>query len=200
MVSQATTQDGEAVEPDMEQSRADGARILGLRAGPLFTVGAVLLLLAVLGLGLQRSQEGPVGVGGEAPNFSLTTFEGQEVSLADLRGRVVVVNFWASWCKPCEEEAAALEQTWREYQAQDVMFLGVNYVDTESESLAYMRKFDITYPSGPDLRTHISQAFRIRGVPETYVIDRTGVITSVKKGPYSSIDEIRSAVERALAR
>jgi cytochrome c biogenesis protein CcmG/thiol:disulfide interchange protein DsbE len=128
----------------------------------------------------------------------LTTFGGAQISSEDLRGQVVVVNFWASWCLPCEEEAAELEATWREYQERGVVFLGVNYVDTEPEAMDYMRKFDITYPSGPDLGTRIAQAFRIRGVPETFVINGEGVIVSVMKGPYSSQAEVEQAVEIAL--
>lgn len=176
-----------------------GPRRLGMGIGPVAVVAAVILLLVVVGLGLVRAQQGPVGVGSPAPTFALTTFEGEEISSAELRGQVVVVNFWASWCKPCEEEAAELEQAWRQYRDRGVMFLGVNYVDTEAEARDYMQKFDISYPSGPDVRTRISQAFRIRGVPETYVIGPDGEIDSVKKGPYSSLAEIQAAVESALS-
>ncbi|MDX1600035.1 MAG: TlpA disulfide reductase family protein [Anaerolineales bacterium] len=175
-----------------------GFRLFGLRLGPLLAIAAVLLLLVILGLGLQRAQKGPVGVGSAAPSFTLTTFEGQEISSAELRGSVVVVNFWASWCLPCEQEAAELEQAWRNYRDQGVMFLGVNYVDTSPEAHRYLQKFDISYPNGPDVRTRISQAFRIRGVPETYVIGRNGEIVSVQKGPYTSLAEIEAAVELAL--
>lgn len=173
-------------------------RWFGLGLGPLLAIAGVVLLLVILGLGLIRAQEGPVGVGSQAPVFTLTTFGGEQISSAELEGRVVVVNFWASWCKPCEQEAADLEQAWQNYRDRGVVFLGVNYVDTDPEARAYMRKFEITYPNGPDVRTRISQAFRIRGVPETYVIDPTGEIVSVKKGPYASLGEIESAIELAL--
>jgi cytochrome c biogenesis protein CcmG/thiol:disulfide interchange protein DsbE len=193
-----TTKEGEAVPAREDGGRTARPGLLGLGIGPLLVVVAVVLLLVIVGLGLVRAQEGPVGVGSTAPEFTLTTFEGEQISLAALRGQVVVVNFWASWCKPCEQEAAELEQAWRGYREHGVVFLGVNYVDTEPEARAYMEKFDISYPSGPDVRTRISQAFRILGVPETYVIDADGRITSVKKGPYSSLGEIESAIELAL--
>jgi cytochrome c biogenesis protein CcmG, thiol:disulfide interchange protein DsbE len=159
---------------------------------------SLLGLLGVLGFGLMRSQQGPIGVGARVPEFSLTTFEGETIDLAGLRGNVVVINFWASWCKPCEQEAAELEQAWREYREQGVVFLGVNYVDTEPEALAYLERFGVTYPNGPDLGTRISQAFRMRGVPETYVVDGQGILAAVKIGPYESLAEIEAAVRQAL--
>lgn len=157
----------------------------------------VFALLAVLGVGLIRRQQGPVGVGSTVPSFTLTTFDGETISIEDLRGQVVVVNFWASWCKPCEQEAAELEQAHQIFKDDGVVFLGVDYVDTEREALAYLERFGITYANGPDLRTRISQAFRIRGVPETYVVDPQGIIVSVKIGPFTSLQEIVDAVEAA---
>lgn len=159
---------------------------------------ALLLgLLGVVGAGVIRSQGGPIGVDARAPDFSLTTFDGESVNLAGLRGQVVVVNFWASWCKPCEEEAESLEQAYRMFQDEGVVFLGVDYVDTEPEARAYLERFDITYPNGPDLGTRISQAFRIRGVPETFVIRPDGTIDSVQIGPYPSLQSVIEAVESA---
>lgn len=187
------------VEDRNPERTTRGIRFLGLPLGAITALVAVVVLLAVLGLGLMRTQQGPVGVGSQAPDFTLTTFEGEQISTEALRGQVVVVNFWASWCAPCEQEAAELEQAYRQYQNQGVVFLGVNYVDTEPEAMAYMNKFDISYPSGPDLGTRISQKFRMRGVPETYIIDPSGRIDSVRKGPYSSLAEIQAAIEAAMS-
>ena len=159
----------------------------------------VLGLLAVLGLGLVRSQKGTIGVGDRVPDLSLTTFEGDEIDFADLQGQIVVVNFWASWCTTCDQEAAELEQAYQMYKDQGVVFLGVDYVDTEAEALVYLAKFGITYPNGPDLGTRISQAFRIIGVPETYIIGPDGRLAAVKLGPYISLDEIVNQIETVMA-
>jgi cytochrome c biogenesis protein CcmG, thiol:disulfide interchange protein DsbE len=164
------------------------------RWGVILVWVAVLGLLAIVGIALVRTQQGPVGVGARPAPFTLRSFEGVDYNTADLAGQIVVINFWASWCKPCEQEAAELEQAYQQFKGQGVVFLGVNYVDTEPEAKAYLERFGITYPNGPDLGTRISQAFRIRGVPETYILDQGGLLAHVKIGPYSSLDEIVQAV------
>ena len=163
---------------------------------------AFLVLLLFLGLvwwGLNRSSQPPILIGEKVPPSVLTTFDGKQVKLADLSGKVVLVNFWASWCKPCEQEAEEMETVWRQYKdGGQVVFLGVDYVDTEPEALAYIKKFNITYTNGPDLRTQISQLFRIKGVPETYLIDKNGRLADFKIGPYTSTAELLAMIEPLL--
>ncbi len=148
----------------------------------ILAYGGVLALLALMAWGLIRVQAGPRAQG-EAPDFTLIPFDGDAITLSDLRGQVVVINFWASWCPPCREEAAYLESTWRKYRDRGVVFLGVDYVDTDAEALAYIEEFEITYPNGPDLGTKISQIYRIRGVPETFFVSKNGILKGVKVGP-----------------
>lgn len=179
-----------------EQSPADTPARPRPRWGRLLIWLALFALLAVLALGMLREQQGPVSVGNVVPDFTLTTFDQQQLTLQEQRGKIVVINFWASWCKPCEQEAADLESAWQYYKERDdVVFWGVDYVDTEPEAKAYLQKFGITYPNGPDLGTRISQAFRIRGVPETYIIDREGVLQFVQIGPFRSLTEIKSVID-----
>ncbi|MDF1499774.1 MAG: TlpA disulfide reductase family protein [Anaerolineales bacterium] len=142
----------------------------------------VLAILALMGWGLYRVYAGPLSEG-PAPDFTLETFDGEPITLSDLRGQVVVINFWASWCPPCRDEAPYLESSWRKYRDHGVVLLGVDYVDTEAEARAYIAEFDITYPNGPDLGTRISQAYRIQGVPETFFVGKDGTIRGVKIGP-----------------
>jgi len=161
--------------------------------------------LALMGLGVTRAQQGTVQPGDEIPDFKLNLFSGYEyngqsqVTISELRGKVIFINFWASWCKPCEQEAAALEEAWKYYQPSGkVVFLGVDYVDTEPEARMFLKKFGNTYPNGPDLGTAISQMFRIKGVPETYIIDTHGILRYVKIGPFLSVDEIRAIIDPLL--
>lgn len=201
-MAELPTTSPEAAPEEAGPSRS-GRRVSML--GRSFSLGAVLawvgliLLLVVLALGLRNTQRGPVGLDEQAPDFVLTTFDGQQVDTAALRGKVVLVNFWASWCKPCEQEAADLEAAWQYYKDRgDVVFLGVDYVDTEPEALQYLQKFGITYPNGPDLATRISQAYRIRGVPETYILDQEGKLANFVIGPFRNLDHIKSMIDPLL--
>ena len=173
------------------------------------TIWTVLIaLLIVIFMGLQRAQEGNVQAGAETGEFDFTMplFEGysyngaEEVSLTDLRGKVVVLNFWASWCVTCKDEAIELEEAWKMYEPTgEVVFIGVDYVDTEPEALEYLKQYQITYPNGPDMGTRISQAFRIQGVPETYFLDRDGVVQHVQLGPFQTTAQITAIIEDLLA-
>ena len=169
-----------------ESASTPAGRARRLRWWQVAVFVAVMVLLALVAW--QMGHNGPlaaaqVGAGQTAPVFTLQTFDGQTVRLADLRGKVVLVNFWASWCIPCAQEAPDLENTWRAYKDRNVVFLGVDYVDTETEARNYLRNFNITYPTGADLGTRISQAYRIRGVPETYIIDKQGTLRATFIGP-----------------
>jgi cytochrome c biogenesis protein CcmG/thiol:disulfide interchange protein DsbE len=157
----------------------------------------MLGLLGLMAWGLAKTRAGPVSQG-MAPDFTLTSFGGETLSLGDLRGQVVVINFWASWCPPCREEAAYLEQTWRRYRDQGVMFIGVDYVDTDKEALAYIDEFDIAYFNGPDVGTRISQAYNLQGVPETFFIAKNGELRGVKVGPLYP-PELETRIENLLA-
>ncbi|MFO3796845.1 MAG: TlpA family protein disulfide reductase [Anaerolineales bacterium] len=183
-----------------------------LRGVPLWVQVMVWIgllgLLLLLGIGLIRAQQGTIQRGDRVPpNLTLTLYQGYEyngqsqVSFQELRGKVVLINFWASWCKPCEQEAAELQQAWEYYQPSgEVVFLGANYVDTEPDARIYLKKFKVTYPNGPDLGTRLAQRFRIKGVPETFILDREGVVQYAKIGPFRSIEEIRSVIDQILAK
>ncbi len=151
----------------------------------------VLALLSLLGWGLVRAEQGQVS-SGLAPDFTLTNFEGETIRLSDLRGKVVIINFWASWCTTCREEAAYLERTWRKYQNEDVFFIGVDYVDTKEKALEYIAEYDITYFNGPDVGTRIAQAYNIQGVPETFFVSKSGELSGLHIGPMypPSLDEV----------
>lgn len=149
---------------------------------------AVITILAVLAWGLINTNAARPEVGQTAPTFGVEFFDGYEwdtrpvANLEDMRGHPVVLNFWASWCVECRYETDVLEQAWLKYREDGVVFLGVAYADVEPNSIAYMKEFGVTFPHAPDLGTDISQDYEITGVPETFFIDKDGVIRHVQIG------------------
>ncbi len=150
------------------------------KKGGFFSAGNIALLAAMLVAGVivaaqlfQQNQLQPTE--GRAPQFEFTTFDGQSSSLENLRGQVVVINFWASWCVPCEAEAPDLQAAWEKYEPTgNVTFLGIAYADNGPKSIEFLERYDITYLNAPDLGTRISDLYNIQGVPETFIIDQEG--------------------------
>jgi cytochrome c biogenesis protein CcmG, thiol:disulfide interchange protein DsbE len=163
-----------------------------------------LLLLAVflgfLWVSMRKAYQGPVQIGEDFKDFTLTTFDGVSYNTGEQTGKVLLINFWSSWCKPCESEAAYLQESWNFYEPSgEVLFLGVDYVDTEPEAKKSLAKFQISYPNGPDLGTQISQLYRITGVPETFIVDKNGNLAHIQIGPFASTDEIKNLIDPLLA-
>lgn len=151
----------------------------------LITVALVLgvvVTLVVLGINLMRvGQQQPTS--GLAPDFSFQTFDGDTFSLAEQRGQIVIVNFWASWCVPCRNEAPILQDVWERYRERGVVLVGVAYLDVERDALAFIDEFGITYPNGLDVSQQIAKRYRIQGVPETFIVGSNGEIVDFHVGP-----------------
>ena len=166
-------------------------------------IGVIAVFVVILALALFRTNQSQP-TSGPAPDFQLTLFDGyagnagkNPVNLSDLKGKVVVLNFWASWCIPCAQEAADLQATYEKYKDKDVVFLGVDWTDIEGDALNYLKRFGITYANGPDLQTRIGPRYHISGVPETYVIDRDGNVQFTKISPVT-VAELCGVLDRLL--
>lgn len=159
----------------------------------------VLVLLAfviMLAAQLWRTNVNEQRATGAAPSFTFTTFEGETISLEDLRGKGVVLNFWASWCEPCREEAALLESTWQREQDNGIIFIGLDYLDQAPAALDYLAEYNVTYPNGPDLQSDAARRYRIQGVPETFFIDPQGNLSGLPKiGPFLSEAELNERID-----
>ena len=153
-----------------------------LLAGVVAAVAAIVALL-MTGLGHDPSVFASPLVGRAAPNFTLPQLEGPPVTLAKLRGQIVVINFWASWCTECQVEQAALDQTWQQFQDSGVVVIGVNFQDTIDAARGYVRTDGVTYPVVVDAGSKTALAYGLRGVPETFVVNRSGRIVKHVIGP-----------------
>lgn len=168
---------------------AEGATQVRKRSVRIWQSVFVLILLSFVGLlaaRLIQTNQSEHRASGQAPPFTFTTFDGETISLADLEGKGVVLNFWASWCAPCRDEAALLEAMWRREKENGIVFIGLDYLDQEPAARAYLAEFDITYPNGPDLQSAAARRYGIKGVPETFFIDPQGNIQHMVIGPIVS--------------
>lgn len=139
--------------------------------------GAIaLLVLGLLGYALIAQPTEPPQVGSPVPDFQLSALDSTSMNLSAHRGEVVVLNFFASWCVPCRQEAVDLEQTWREYQDQKVQFFGIAYKDAASKAQAFLDEFDVTYSCAVEPGNRTARTYGVTGVPETFIIDQEGLL------------------------
>jgi cytochrome c biogenesis protein CcmG, thiol:disulfide interchange protein DsbE len=157
-------------------------------------------VLALLAYGFRvdpREIKSPL-VGRPASAFALKAFDGAPLSLETLRGKVVVMNFWASWCNPaCYDEAPALERAWRTYRDRGVVVVGVDMQDTTEAAQTFIGRFGLTFPNAPDTGGKVAVDYGVYGVPETFFVGRDGVIRAKHVGALTD-DVIRATVEPLL--
>lgn len=120
-------------------------------------------------------QSHPPKIGGPAPAFSLKKLDGSgTISLASLRGKPAVINFFASWCEPCKAESRVIERAWQRYKSQGIVFVGIDYHDVTSDGRKFLRAHGITYPTVQDGSGAVGDKYGLTGVPETYFVDANG--------------------------
>lgn len=163
-------------------------------------VAAVAVVVAFLASGLGRDPAviaSPL-VGRAAPNFTLPQLDGPSVTLSKLRGQIVVLNFWASWCTQCQVEQTALDRAWQQFQDSGVVVIGVDFEDTAGDARHYVTSAGVTYPVVEDTGSRTALAYGLRGVPETFVVNRSGRIVNHVIGPVEAarlISEINSMLD-----
>ena len=163
-------------------------------------LGLFVFCLLIVLIAIQLWVEGgsSVGIGKDAPNFILDSFDDGEIDTASLRGRVLLINFWGSWCTGCHLEAEDLQRLWERYRENEVVFIGVAYLDTVHDARNYIEQYGIDYPNGLDTMQIITQQFQINGAPETFLVDRSGQIQYFQAGPINP-RVLSREIEAALA-
>ena len=148
-----------------------------------------LSLFALMAWALARDIGNPEGLGinshlgenpttnSEIPDFSVVSIDGEHITPKNLEGKVVMFDFWSSWCPPCRWEMPAFEQVWREYKNQDVMFVGIAVSDAEEDARAFVDTAGVSYPIGLDTTGEFTRNYRVKTLPTTILIDRAGTET-----------------------
>ena len=134
-----------------------------------------------------------------APGFTLELFDGRMLALSELRGEMVMVHFWASWCPPCRQEAPVLAAVYEEYQSKGVVFIGINIWDSRGEALKYVDLYGITYPNGLDEKGATAIEYGVMGIPEKYFIDWEGTVMKKFVGPMDE-ERLREVLDGLLVR
>jgi cytochrome c biogenesis protein CcmG/thiol:disulfide interchange protein DsbE len=171
---------------------------------PLILVAVVLLALGTV-LARQSSGGGSFGIntaGGPGalpvrtvPDFTFTTQDGSKLSSQSLRGRGVVLNFWASWCVPCQDEAPVLAKVARDYETQGVSFVGLSEWDTDSDLRSFLTRYSVGYQNGVDTGGKLAIDLGVTGIPETFFIRPDGTFASHWIGPLKE-DQLRGFVDQ----
>ncbi len=175
------------------------------RVIPIVAVVLVIGLLGLLAYALYAPRPTSMGAGGkvntavgqlvtlgdsQAPGFTLTDFSGQQVSLEHYRGKTVILNFWASWCAPCRDEAPRLAEIQRSLDPNRAVLIGVNVWDQDADARAFLKEFNLTYPSGQDKTGSVAIDYGVAGVPETFFISPDGKLLGKYPGPLQSVDQL----------
>ena len=174
----------------MEMSTATvtgpASRSVSLRRRVIVLLGGLAILALAFGVvWLQSSKYEPLVVGMSAPDFSLPDLQGKKQQLSDYRGKVVFLNFWATWCKPCKEEMPSMQVLWENLKKEDFVMLAVSMdrVTTTKDIPPFVENLKLTFPIFTDSWGQTDKRYKLMGVPETYIIDQGGVLREKVIGP-----------------
>lgn len=198
-----TTSSNSGLSPDSAQdaaieNQAEKSRLLSSRLIASIILLPVIAAMALIVWGFSGSDYSYSGVAinddlgiipskpRPAPDFEITTFDGELLKLSDLRGKVVMIDFWASWCPPCRREAPVLAEVYELYRGMPVEFIGIDVWDAEADALAYLDRYGIQYPNGPDKDGSITVDYGVGGIPEKLFVTREGILVKKIIGPMDS--------------
>jgi peroxiredoxin len=150
----------------------------------MITSALILLLLNQKSLFFKSEKQEPLAIGLPAPDFTFPGLDGKMVSLSDYRGKVVLVNIWATWCPPCVEEMPSMEKLYQKLKGKDFEILAVSIDSLEAKVVApFMKKHKLTFPALIDSSGTIRKTYRATGIPESFIIDKNGILIEKIIGP-----------------
>ncbi len=204
--------DSDALNPDLANNDDPPFQpsLFRTRVIPVFAIVMVVGLLALLAYAMFAPEEGRLAPQGrvnswgvlvledrrDAPDFDVTSFSGEQLQLSDLRGQIVVLNFWASWCPPCRDETPLLEAA-QDNLGDDVVLVGMDIWDAEGDAREFLEQYGVTYVVGHDSNGEVAIDYGVSGVPETFVIDAEGRIVARMPGEVRSLEQLRGMVAEA---
>lgn len=194
-------------EPLTTQAATDSADVPGKSGTSKLVIGLLSLVIfagAFAMVWLQSSKYEPLTVGKVAPDFELPDLTEQEVRLSDYRGKVVFLNFWATWCKPCKEEMPSMEVLYRQFKDDGLVVLAVSIdrVTTKDDIPPFVKSMDLSFPVLVDSWGQTDKRYKLMGVPETYIIDQEGVLREKIIGPrdWTRLDNLQVVTQLLDAR
>jgi peroxiredoxin len=168
------------------------------RIRAIIAIGTAVIGIAALGVGLTPTAR--AGVPAPAPDFALPAMDGSELRLSDLRGQVVMINFWATWCGPCRQEMPLLQQLQVKYEPLGFTLVGINVEPESAGARTWLEKVPVTFPILFDRQNQVAERFGVQGMPSSVFVDRSGKVRYVHRG-YQPGDESKYAdVVRSLVK
>jgi cytochrome c biogenesis protein CcmG, thiol:disulfide interchange protein DsbE len=171
-------------EPSIANSISDSQGTGRSRVMVVLVAGLILVAMFLV-VWLQSAKYEPLTVGKAAPDFQLPDLDDKEIRLSDYRGKVVFLNFWATWCKPCREEMPSMEVLYKNFEKDGLVILAVSIdrVTTKKEIPPFVKSLNLTFPVLVDSWGQTDKRYKLMGVPETYIIDREGTLREKVIGP-----------------
>ena len=163
----------------------------------LAVLAIVILVSGLVMAGCSGSVQG-AQVGNQAPDFQLSNLDGQSISLSDLRGKPVLVNFWASWCSPCRAEMPFIQRLYEGWSNNELVILAINTGEDFSTVKEFVDSFGLSFMVLLDTKGEVALVYNVRGIPVTFFIDKDGIIRDIKFGTFSSKAEIERRLTKII--
>jgi cytochrome c biogenesis protein CcmG/thiol:disulfide interchange protein DsbE len=166
---------------------------------PFWRLLKVLMVIGVASAVLffvQRNTGTEVRSTSLAPEIEFITYDGDLVRLSDFRGQGVVLNFWASWCGPCQLEAPLLVDAWQQEQDNGIAFIGLTHQDTEQGARQFIEQTGMDYPNGPDAGRTWARRYDVQGIPATFFIDKDGILVSQHRGMIVNPEQLAEQLDK----